>query len=72
MSAPKRAFALYECDEGWCIEPLENSIGTLRTRQERKNVAAFSTLSRALWWLPRNLQAWQKPAPPRETDNERA
>lgn len=54
----KRAFAIYECDEGWCIEPLHMSMGSYRTGRERKSVAAFSRLHQALWWLPRNLERW--------------
>lgn len=54
-----RAYAVYECDEGWCIEPLNVSkYGDMRTGTERKQVAAFSRLTQALWWLPRNLDFW--------------
>lgn len=55
-------YTIYECEHGWCIEPLCESLpGVFKTKTERTNVFAFSRLSQATWWLNKHVKEQDQP-----------
>jgi len=48
--AKKRAYLIYECEHGWCYEPVSRSIV-----HSPEDIHAFSRLSQLTWHLMRRV-----------------
>jgi hypothetical protein len=54
VSKDVRAFLIYECAQGWCIEPAEVS----NVRKYPEQTRAYSRLTQLLWDLGRRSRKW--------------
>lgn len=54
MSKDVKAFLIYECAQGWCIEPAEASY----IRKYPEQTRAYSRLTQLLWDLGRRSKKW--------------
>lgn len=48
MTDPRKAYVVYKCAHGWCLEPFEVTI-----RKSQDQTYAFSTLTELLEFLTR-------------------
>jgi len=53
-----RAYLIYECAEGWCIEPTTMEVDYSKNRPERTR--SYSKLSQLLWHLGNRVSKHDK------------